>query len=65
MSVENQISTKPTLRRTNLIRTIYSSLAIEQNTLNIEQVTALLSGKRIIAPPKDITEVENAYKIYE
>ena len=54
ISVKNQISSNPTLRRTNRIRTIYSSLAIEQNTLDIDQVTAVISGKRIIAPPKDI-----------
>ena len=65
VSIDNQISSNPTLRRTNRIRTIYSSLAIEQNTLDIEQVTAILSGKRIIAPPKDIAEVQNAYEIYE
>lgn len=65
VSVGSQISTNPILRRTNRIRTIYSSLAIEQNTLDIEQVTAVLSGKRIIAPPKDIAEVQNAYEIYE
>ena len=59
------LSTNPTLRRSNRIRTIYSSLAIEQNTLNLEQVTAVLDGKRIIAPPKDIAEVKNAYEIYE
>lgn len=59
------LSTNPTLRRTNRIRTIYSSLAIEQNTLSLEQVTAVLNGKRIIAPPKDIAEVKNAYEIYE
>jgi len=59
------LSTNPTLRRTNRIRTIYSSLAIEQNTLSLDQVTAVLEGKRIIAPPKDIAEVKNAYEIYE
>lgn len=55
----------PTLRRTNRIRTIYSSLAIEQNTLSLDQVTAVLNGKRVIAPPKDIAEVKNAYEIYD
>ncbi len=65
VSIGSRISANPTLRRTNRIRTIYSSLAIEQNTLDIEQVTALLSGKRVIAPPKDIEEVKNAYEIYE
>ena len=65
VSVTDKISMNPTQRRTNRIQTIYSSLAIEQNTLDIEQVTAVLSGKRVIAPPKDIAEVQNAYEIYD
>ena len=65
MNAALDLSANPTLRRTNRIRTIYSSLAIEQNTLSLEQVTAVLNGKRVIAPPKDITEVKNAYEIYE
>ena len=64
-SVTNQLSTNPTLRRSNRIRTIHGSLAIEQNTLSLEQVTAVLDGKQVLAPPKDITEVKNAYEIYE
>ena len=55
----------PVLRRSNRIRSIYSSLAIEQNTLSLEQVTAVLNGKHVLAPPKDIAEVKNAYEIYE
>ncbi len=55
----------PILRRTNRIRTIQGTLAIEQNTLSIEQVTAVLNGKHIIAPPRDIAEVRNAYAVYE
>ena len=61
----NQLSSNPTLRRTNRIRTIHGSLAIEQNTLTLEQVTAVLNGKQVLAPPKDIAEVKNAYEIYE
>lgn len=61
----NQLSANPTLRRTNRIRTIHGSLAIEQNTLTLEQVTAVLNGKQVLAPPKDIAEVKNAYEIYE
>jgi len=61
----NQLATSPTLRRTNRIRTIHGSLAIEQNTLSLEQVTAVLNGKQVLAPPKDIAEVKNAYEIYE
>ena len=32
------LSSNPTLRRTNRIRTIYSSLAIEQNTLGCSMI---------------------------
>ena len=53
------------LRRTNRIRTVYGSLAIEQNTLGPEQITAILNGKRVLAPPKDIAEVKNAFEIYD
>ncbi len=61
----NKLSSNPTLRRTNRIRTIHGSLAIEQNTLSLEQVTAVLNGKHVLAPPKDIAEVRNAYEIYD
>ena len=59
------LSANPMLRRTNRIRTIHGSLAIEQNTLSLEQVTAVLKGQLVLAPPKDIAEVKNAYEIYE
>lgn len=61
----SQLSDSPTLRRANRIRTIHGSLAIEQNTLTLEQVTAVLNGQQVLAPPKDIAEVKNAYEIYE
>ena len=61
----HQLSANPMLRRTNRIRTIHGSLAIEQNTLSLEQVTAVLNGKHVLAPPKDIAEVKHAYEIYE
>lgn len=64
-SVTARMSADPQLRRTNRIKTIQSTLAIEQNSLSTEQVTAILSGKRILAPPKDIEEVKNAFEIYE
>lgn len=59
------LSASPILRRTNRIRSVYSSLAIEQNSLSLSQVTAIVNGKRVIAPPKDVAEVKNAYEIYE
>ena len=65
LSLSSGLSADPVLRRQNRIRTIHGSLAIEQNTLTLEQVTAVLNGKRVLAPPKDIAEVKNAYEIYE
>lgn len=55
----------PHLRRENRIRTIHSSLAIEHNSLSLEQVTAILDGKRILGNPNKIKEVQNAYEAYE
>lgn len=65
LSAADPLAANPTLRRSNRIRTIHGSLAIEQNTLSLEQVTAVLGGKHVLAPPKDIAEVKNAYEIYD
>lgn len=55
----------PHLRKENRIRTIHSSLAIEHNSLTVEQVSAILQGKRILGNPVEIKEVKNAYVAYE
>lgn len=55
----------PHLRKENRIRTIHSSLAIEHNSLSLEQVTAIIDGKRILGNPVEIKEVKNAYTTYE
>lgn len=53
------------LRKENRIRSIQSSLAIENNSLSLEQVTDIIEGRRVLGPPKDIHEVQNAYEAYE
>jgi Fic family protein len=55
----------PQLRRANRIRTIQASLEIEQNTLSLEQVTAVLDGKTVLGHPKEVQEVRNAFIAYE
>ena len=55
----------PRLRRENRIRTIQASLAIENNTLTLEQVTAVIEGKRVLGHPREIQEVRNAFATYE
>lgn len=53
------------LRKKNRIKTIQASLEIEGNTLTEDQITALLENKRVLAPQKDIVEVQNAIQVYE
>ena len=53
------------LRKINRMKTIQGSLAIEGNTLTEEQVTALIEGKHVIAPMREVQEVKNAIKVYE
>ncbi len=55
----------PELRRGNRIRTLQASLAIEQNTLSLEQVTAVLEGKAVLGTLREIQEVRNAFAAYE
>ena len=65
MTVSEQLSKNPKLRRVNRVRSIHSSLAIEQNSLTKEQVSDIIDGKRVLRPPQDIREVQNAYEAYE
>lgn len=55
----------PELRRKSRIKSIHSSLAIENNQLSLFQVEAIINGKAVIGEQKDIQEVKNAYKAYE
>ncbi len=53
------------LRKNNRLRSIQSSLAIENNSLSLEAVTDIINGKRVLGNPDEITEVKNAYNAYE
>jgi len=61
----NTLSSQPLLRKKNQIKSIHSSLAIENNQLSESQVKDLINGKLVIGPQKDILEVQNAIKVYE
>ncbi len=65
LSVQWEQEQQLRLRRINRIRTVTGSLAIEGNTLTEEQITAILDGKRVIAPPREILEASNALAAYE
>lgn len=55
----------PRLRRVGRMRSIQSSLAIENNSLTLDQVSDIIGGKRVIGPPNEIREVRNAYEAYK
>ena len=61
----DSMNANPQLRRDSRVKTIHASLAIENNSLSLEQVTSIISGKRVLGAPKDIREVKNAYEAYE
>ena len=59
------LTNKPHLRHNNRIQSIHSSLAIEANSLSLNQVTEVINGRTVLGPPKEIREVKNAYDAYE
>lgn len=65
ITIRSNLSTQPQLHRANRIRSIHSSLAIEHNSLTLDQVTALLNGKRVLAPQQEVLEVQNAFRAYD
>ena len=61
----DRLSSHPRLHRINRVRSVHSSLAIEQNSLTLDQVSAVLEGKPVLAPQQEITEVQNAFRAYD
>ena len=55
----------PMLRKENQIKTIHSSLAIEHNSLSLQQVTDVINGKHVLGAPNEIQEVKNALQAYQ
>ena len=53
------------LHRENRLRTIYSSLAIEGNSLSLDEVTDVIAGKWVAGTQTDIKEAKNAFAAYE
>ena len=64
ITIADNLDSNPRLRRDNRIRTIHASLAIENNSLSLDQVTDLINGRRIIGAHDEICEVKNAFEAY-
>ena len=52
-------------RKENRIKTIHSSLAIENNSLNLKQITAIIEDKHVLGNPNEIKEVKNSIQAYD
>lgn len=65
LNATHLIPSSPKLRRQNRIKTIHSSLSIEGNTLDLDQITAIINQQPVLGPKKDVLEVKNAISIYE
>ena len=63
--LSHSFDARPQLRRNNRIRSIHSSLAIEANSLSLDQVRSVIDGKPVLGPAKEIQEVKNAYQAYD
>ncbi|ETA78992.1 Fic family protein [Youngiibacter fragilis] len=65
IAISDKMSNNPRLRRDSRIRTIHASLAIENNSLSLDQMTDIINGKRVLGSPDEICEVKNAFEAYE
>lgn len=60
-----EIQNSPQIRKRNRIKTIVGTLAIEGNTLGLEQVSAIIDGLPVRGSQREIAEVRGAIKAYE
>lgn len=65
ISLKAGLSAKPRLRKNSRIKSVHSSLAIEANSLSLEQVRDVIDGRLVIGEQREIQEVKNAYAAYE
>lgn len=52
-------------RKKAQVRSIHSSLAIEANSLSLEEVNDIYENRKVLAPKKDVQEVKNAIELYK
>lgn len=65
MSTARELEAHPHLRRNNRIRSIHSSLAIEANSLSVDEVRGVIDGRTVLGSQTEIQEVKNAYRAYD
>lgn len=64
LKIENNVK-KTNLKIKSRVRSIYSSLAIETNSLTLQSVSSIINNKLVLGKRKEIQEVKNANELYE
>ena len=64
IDIDNNIK-KRNLQIKSRVRSIYSSLAIEANSLSLESVEIIIDNQLVLGSRKEIQEVKNANELYE
>lgn len=65
LTILERFASSSVLRRSNRIRMIYGSLALEQSVLTLEQAAAILRGQRVSLPLRDVAKLQNTWEAYE
>lgn len=64
ISSYQNLNRMPILRKSNRIKSIHCSLAIEANSLSLNQVRDVIDGKPVFGPKNEIEEVKDAFEAY-
>lgn len=55
----------PLLRKENMIKKVYASLAMEESDISFEQIRGFIYGENVIDNHKDMRVVKNLYEAYD
>lgn len=55
----------PLLRKENMIKKVYASLAMEESDISFEQIRGFIYGENVIDNNKDMRVVKNLYEAYD
>jgi len=61
----NELEKFPRLRRVSRLKSVQSSLAIENNTLTLEEISDVIDGRKVLGKQEDIQAAKNAFAAYK
>lgn len=61
----NEFDRFPYLRKISRIQSVQSSLAIENNSLSINEASMIINGMKVVGNKEDVIAMTNAFKLYD